>query len=150
MKREYDKLKEDEKTLADILSQLRAGYNPNYQDMAVLEAVRGWEFYAGLPHIGDTDNSSSGEDEGTDTTSVDDTADVPPDEPLEEGMWSKEKLERSSPSRYSARTGQTGYVGYEFYSATCNLISRIQGLGDAERIEESVAEVVTHSTSRQS
>ena len=93
LKREYDKLKEDEKTLADILSQLRAGYNPNYQDMAVLEAVRGWEFYAGLPHIGDTDNSSSGEDEGTDTTVVDGPPDMPPDEPLEEGMWSKEKLE---------------------------------------------------------
>jgi len=39
--------------LEDILSSLRAGYNPNYQDMAVLEAVRGWEQVAGLPHIND-------------------------------------------------------------------------------------------------
>jgi protein kinase C substrate 80K-H len=27
--------------LEDILSGLRTGYDPNYQDMAVLEAVRG-------------------------------------------------------------------------------------------------------------
>jgi protein kinase C substrate 80K-H len=40
-------------TLEDILSSLRSGYNPNYQDMAVLEAVRGWEQVAGLPHIND-------------------------------------------------------------------------------------------------
>jgi len=39
--------------LEDILSNLRTGYNPNYQDMAVLEAVRGWEQVAGLPHIND-------------------------------------------------------------------------------------------------
>lgn len=29
--------------LEQILVNLNAGYNPNYQDMAVLEAVRGWE-----------------------------------------------------------------------------------------------------------
>ncbi|KAF8312796.1 hypothetical protein DL93DRAFT_2114589 [Clavulina sp. PMI_390] len=29
--------------LEKILINLKAGYNPNYQDMAVLEAVRGWE-----------------------------------------------------------------------------------------------------------
>jgi protein kinase C substrate 80K-H len=41
------------KVLEDILDSLRTGYNPNYQDMAVLEAVRGWEQVAGLPHIND-------------------------------------------------------------------------------------------------
>lgn len=46
--------------LEDILSSLRTGYNPNYQDMAVLEAVRGWEQIAGLPHINDV---KKGEDE---------------------------------------------------------------------------------------
>jgi hypothetical protein len=30
-------------TLGNILDNLKNGYNPNYQDMAVLEAVRGWE-----------------------------------------------------------------------------------------------------------
>lgn len=47
--------------LEDILSSLRTGYNPNYQDMAVLEAVRGWEQIAGLPHINDVKKN---EDEG--------------------------------------------------------------------------------------
>ncbi|KAF9651810.1 hypothetical protein BDM02DRAFT_3110284 [Thelephora ganbajun] len=47
--------------LEDILSGLRTGYNPNYQDMAVLEAVRGWEQIAGLHHINDV---QKGEDEG--------------------------------------------------------------------------------------
>ena len=53
LKRSYEELLEKEKTLSDILSALRAGYNPNYQDMAVLNAVRGWEYHAGLPHIND-------------------------------------------------------------------------------------------------
>ena len=39
----HQKLLEREKALADILETLKNGYNPNYQDMAVLEAVRGWE-----------------------------------------------------------------------------------------------------------
>ncbi|KAH7100583.1 endoplasmic reticulum protein [Auriculariales sp. MPI-PUGE-AT-0066] len=43
----YRDLQEREKTLADILSTLKGGYNPNYQDMAVLEAVRGWDAYSG-------------------------------------------------------------------------------------------------------
>lgn len=47
--------------LEDILSSLRTGYNPNYQDMAVLEAVRGWEQIAGLLHINDVKKD---EDEG--------------------------------------------------------------------------------------
>jgi protein kinase C substrate 80K-H len=50
--------------LEDILSSLRTGYNPNYQDMAVLEAVRGWEQIAGLPHINDVkkDEAEGGEE----------------------------------------------------------------------------------------
>ena len=51
--------------LEDILSSLRTGYNPNYQDMAVLEAVRGWEQIAGLPHINDVKKN---EDEGGEET----------------------------------------------------------------------------------
>jgi protein kinase C substrate 80K-H len=53
LKREHDKHHEREKALGQILDTLRTGYNPNYQDMAVLEAVRGWEELAGLPHIND-------------------------------------------------------------------------------------------------
>jgi len=51
--REHDNHLEREKALGQILDALRTGYNPNYQDMAVLEAVRGWEELAGLPHIND-------------------------------------------------------------------------------------------------
>jgi protein kinase C substrate 80K-H len=39
----YQKHVEREKQLGDILQALKTGYNPNYQDMAVLEAVKGWE-----------------------------------------------------------------------------------------------------------
>jgi len=41
LQREHKKRLEREKQLSDILDTLRHGYNPNYQDMAVLEAVRG-------------------------------------------------------------------------------------------------------------
>ncbi|KAJ7895951.1 glucosidase II beta subunit-like-domain-containing protein [Mycena olivaceomarginata] len=47
LQREHKKHLEREQQLGDILDALRKGYNPNYQDMAVLEAVRGWEFLAG-------------------------------------------------------------------------------------------------------
>lgn len=59
--------------------------------MAVLEAVRGWEFHAGLPHIGvEEDNAArkSGKDEGGDEGKKLEEGEV-----LEEGMWSKEDLE---------------------------------------------------------
>ena len=39
----HQKHLEREKQLGDILEALKTGYNPNYQDMAVLEAVKGWE-----------------------------------------------------------------------------------------------------------
>jgi protein kinase C substrate 80K-H len=95
LKREYDKLKEDEKALSDILSQLRTGFNPNYQDMAVLEAVRGFEYYAGLPHINERDDDK-GESEAGSEAAEGQSAEEPPaeEEKLEEGMWSKERLDR--------------------------------------------------------
>jgi len=87
LKREHEKLKEKEKILADILSALRGGYNPNYQDMAVLEAVRGWEEYAGLQHgeakTEEGEDESGSSDEGTDEV----------EEVLEEGMWSSGRLD---------------------------------------------------------
>lgn len=84
LQREHDKLLEREKVLGQILDALRTGYNPNYQDMAVLEAVRGWEELAGLPHINDV-----GKDEET-------QPEVKSEESLEEevepGMWSGAQL----------------------------------------------------------
>ncbi|TFK74377.1 hypothetical protein BDN72DRAFT_812753 [Pluteus cervinus] len=64
LQNEHKKQLEKQKALGDILDALRTGYNPNYQDMAVLEAVRGWEQIAGLPHINDVgkeDSTTEGE-----------------------------------------------------------------------------------------
>jgi protein kinase C substrate 80K-H len=63
--------------LEDILSGLRAGYNPNYQDMAVLEAVRGWEQIAGLPHIND---GKKDEVEGEEPPALDDQSKISDEE----------------------------------------------------------------------
>lgn len=75
-----------EKALGDILDSLRIGYNPNYQDMAVLEAVRGWESLAGLPHINDVRKA---EDSGEETQTH-----APEVEEEEEGIWGAEELEK--------------------------------------------------------
>ena len=93
LKRSYEELVEKEKTLSDILSALRAGYNPNYQDMAVLEAVRGYEFYAGLPASNDRDRAK--EDEAGSEVSKDDSGSKG-EEPLVEydDEWSKDQLEK--------------------------------------------------------
>ena len=84
LKREHDKHHEREKVLGQILDTLRTGYNPNYQDMAVLEAVRGWEELAGLPHINDV-----GKDEAK--TQVKSKESSP--EEVEPEMWSPSQLE---------------------------------------------------------
>ncbi|KAJ7762796.1 glucosidase II beta subunit-like-domain-containing protein [Mycena maculata] len=94
LQREHKKHLEREKELGDILDTLRKGYNPNYQDMAVLEAVRGWEYLAGLPHIGVE------EDAQLDLSVSDDEAGIPedeqekkPEEEVDEADWSEEELE---------------------------------------------------------
>ncbi|KAI0034384.1 glucosidase II beta subunit-like-domain-containing protein [Vararia minispora EC-137] len=83
LRREYRKHQEREKTLGDILDALRRGYNPNYQDMAVLEAVRGWEYVAKLPHIGQEKTEDDVDEEQIDGED---------DEALEDGMWSARDL----------------------------------------------------------
>ncbi len=89
LQKEHKKHVEREKALGDILDALRSKYNPNYQDMAVLEAVRGWEYYAGLPHINDVRKN----EEGSDEEDAGETA-AEEEEELEEGMWTKEQLEK--------------------------------------------------------
>ena len=91
LQREHKKHLEREKSLGDILNSLRSGYNPNYQDMAVLEAVRGWEYHAGLPHIGVEEDAENKDEEGSD-----DVEEAPEavEEELEEGMWTAERLEK--------------------------------------------------------
>ncbi|KAF8898115.1 glucosidase II beta subunit-like protein-domain-containing protein [Gymnopilus junonius] len=85
LQREYKNHLEREKALGLILDTLRTGYNPNYQDMAVLEAVRGWEELAGLPHINDGAEAPKVEGEGEGTQQQG-------GEKLEEGEWSAEEL----------------------------------------------------------
>ncbi|KAJ7087256.1 glucosidase II beta subunit-like-domain-containing protein [Mycena belliarum] len=87
LQREHKKHLEREKELGAILDTLRKGYNPNYQDMAVLEAVRGWEFLAGLPHIGVEEDAQAVSDEEVKT--------VPEakKEEEDEDEWTTEDLE---------------------------------------------------------
>lgn len=91
LKQEYEKHLERERILGDILNNLRSNYNPNYQDMAVLEAVRGWEYQANLPHINDVNKDDQNVEE--------DPAELGVDEPeeIEEGIWTAEELERDLP-----------------------------------------------------
>ncbi|CAE7168708.1 unnamed protein product [Rhizoctonia solani] len=49
-------------TLEDILANLKRSYNPNYQDMGVLEAVRGWDAYHGI----EPESESTAKQAGTD------------------------------------------------------------------------------------
>ena len=79
----YNKLKERDETLREILNSLREGYNPNYQDMAVLEAVRGWEAMEGLPPKGSEDE----------TPKEAESAKPAEEEPLEPGAWTEGQLE---------------------------------------------------------
>ncbi|KAG7445989.1 uncharacterized protein BT62DRAFT_949940 [Guyanagaster necrorhizus] len=90
LQREYKKHLEREETLSEILDTLRTNYNPNYQDMAVLDAVRGWEYLAGLPHINDVGKDSSETDEPNNEAEGDES---PPEEILEDGEWSVEELD---------------------------------------------------------
>lgn len=92
LQHEYKKHLEREQALGDVLDSLRTGYNPNYQDMAVLEAVRGWETLAGLPHINDV---RKGEDEGSaagipESTKVEDKK----EENTDDELWSADRIER--------------------------------------------------------
>jgi protein kinase C substrate 80K-H len=89
LRREHKKHLEREKQLSDILDTLRHGYNPNYQDMAVLEAVRGWEYLAGLPHVTEADREEGSDEEDGATSPVDEAK-----EELEEGEWSAQQLEQ--------------------------------------------------------
>jgi protein kinase C substrate 80K-H len=89
LQREHKKHLEREKQLSDILDTLRRGYNPNYQDMAVLEAVRGWEYLSGLPHITEADREEGSDEEDGAISQVDEAK-----EELEEGEWSVQQLEQ--------------------------------------------------------
>src|SRR5882757_288265 len=88
LQRQHQKHLEREKHFGNILDNLRRGYNPNYQDMAVLEAVRGWEQLAHLPPIGEAELEEGSDEEEEATTSVDEN-----EEQLEEGEWTSLQLQ---------------------------------------------------------
>jgi protein kinase C substrate 80K-H len=90
LQREHTKHLEREKAVGLILDTLRTGYNPNYQDMAILEAVRGWEELTGLPHINDVGKDKEG---GNKDETVKEETNSEDDEPLEEGMWTADQLQ---------------------------------------------------------
>ncbi|KAK1230981.1 hypothetical protein PQX77_005913 [Marasmius sp. AFHP31] len=89
LQREHKKHLEREKELSAILDTLRTGYNPNYQDMAVLEAVRGWEQIAGLQHINDVGKDQA--DEKKEDTEIEKKQN---EEVLDEDAWTAEELEK--------------------------------------------------------
>ncbi|TFK56222.1 hypothetical protein OE88DRAFT_1716755 [Heliocybe sulcata] len=88
LQREHKKHLEREKELGNILDALRTGYNPNYQDMAVLEAVRGWESLAGLPHINDVGKEEEESDEGAVVKAEEE------EEEMDDDEWTAEELEK--------------------------------------------------------
>ncbi|ELU43157.1 endoplasmic reticulum protein [Rhizoctonia solani AG-1 IA] len=49
-------------TLEEILANLKRSYNPNYQDMGVLEAVRGWDAYHGVEPESESTTKQAGTD----------------------------------------------------------------------------------------
>lgn len=57
--------------------------------MAVLEAVRGWEYLAGLPHVGEAEREEGSDDEEEKPTQADEDK-----EELGEGEWSALQLEQ--------------------------------------------------------
>jgi protein kinase C substrate 80K-H len=98
LQREYKKLLDRDQQLSLVLSTLRTGYNPNYQDMAVLEAVRGWEEIAGLPHINDVGKVKEGESEGN--TPKEEATNTEAE--AESGAWTKERLDTELESLLNA------------------------------------------------
>ncbi|KAG7096561.1 hypothetical protein E1B28_003983 [Marasmius oreades] len=88
LQREHKKLQDRSKELSTILDTLRTGYNPNYQDMAVLEAVRGWEQIAGLEHINDVGKDKEEEKEEEEKQAQ------PAVQEEDDGMWTAEELEQ--------------------------------------------------------
>lgn len=91
LKKAHDRHSERSASLGTILDTLRSGYNPNYQDMAVLEAVRGWESLANLPHINDVRKG----DAQSDVDAVVKTEETEPvlEPEVEEKEWSEAEVE---------------------------------------------------------
>jgi protein kinase C substrate 80K-H len=87
LRAEHERALAAQTQLEDILAGLRTAYNPNYQDMAVLAAVRDYEAHAKLPHINDVrsgaDEDAEDEAEGT-PAAIEDAGD---------GLWSSDELE---------------------------------------------------------
>ncbi|MBW0472288.1 hypothetical protein O181_012003 [Austropuccinia psidii MF-1] len=96
LRKKNEKLQKDLDQLSNILTDLKAGYNPNYQDMVVKGAVKGFEEW----------ESSEDSTEATETADAQDIA-IPPNEELDDmtnedpvGLITSERevLDRGAPS----------------------------------------------------
>jgi protein kinase C substrate 80K-H len=140
LQREHKQHLEREKALGEILNTLRSGYNPNYQDMAVLEAVRGWEELAGLPHINDVRKDGDSADSKDDTQKSESEAkNGDGEEKQDDGVWSAEKLENEL----------DGLVGTDYVSLLLEYEEHIRSPGDSEAsICELCIPLATNGTNR--
>ncbi|KDQ06993.1 hypothetical protein BOTBODRAFT_167442 [Botryobasidium botryosum FD-172 SS1] len=78
----HAELKERITALEAVLDGLKRGYNPNYQDMAVLEAVRGWEALSG----------EADKDKDKEPAAADDSSAKPAEPPVEEEEWTLDQI----------------------------------------------------------
>ena len=92
--------------------------------MAVLDAVRGWEYHAGLPHINDVGKEQQDQaEEGSDEP--DNSAEEGSDEPDDEGdevdkdAWTPEQLENNLP-RLLETDYETLLLEHEQHVGTAN------------------------------
>ena len=65
--------------------------------MAVLNAVRGWEYHAGLPHINDVGKENEEEEDNIEELGSDEVEGGEVVEAVEEGAWTAEELDRDLP-----------------------------------------------------
>ncbi|QRV91282.1 protein kinase C substrate 80K-H [Ceratobasidium sp. AG-Ba] len=78
-------------TLEEILAGLKRSYNPNYQDMGVLEAVRGWDAYHGVEPEPVINQAEEGSEPAVDEKPQKEPESEP--EPEKEDEWTTEKLD---------------------------------------------------------
>ena len=98
LQREHKKHLERENALGEILDQLRTGYNPNYQDMAVKAAVKGYEeLYASAPAVTASEpdaDSSADFAEGVEPIERDQDKRQQEEKPQRVGDWELDQAER--------------------------------------------------------
>ncbi|CAE6522222.1 unnamed protein product [Rhizoctonia solani] len=109
-------------TLEEILASLKRSYNPNYQDMGVLEAVRGWDAYHGIePESESTTKQAEGDPE------PESVSDKEP-ETVKEDEWTIAKLDELARADHVALLLEHSrhISGSQDESGTENILDTIQ------------------------